>query len=138
MTTRLDTIRTELENELEIAEAEAGRLKTELAAADKDVKAIKDALTALGRRPRQAAKKPALKKADVIKALAAILAKAGKPVPREQIEGHLRELAEANGKSATGLGLRIKEALATDQFEQSEQGISLSADEMRQAEKSAV
>lgn len=124
---RLDAIRQELENELELAEAEAGRLKTELAAADKDVKAIKDALTALGRKPGQPTKKPALKKVEVIKAITSLLKNATDPVSHDALEAALSEHASKNGKSATGLKLRMNESLAGEEFTVTEHGISLTA-----------
>ena len=124
---RLDAIRSDLEQEQDLADAEVGRLKAELSAAEKDAKAIKDALTALGRKPGTSAKKPALKKVDVIKAIKSLLAKAGKPVSRDDLGGALTELANKNGKSATGLQLRIKEALSDPQFTVAEEGVSLTA-----------
>ena len=125
--TRLDEIRSDLEHELEIADVEVGRLKSELVAAEKDAKAIKDALAALGRKPGAAAKKPALKKAEVIKGIRSILAKADEPMTREELMVALIELVESNGKSQTGLQLRVKEALAEPQFTISDAGISLTA-----------
>jgi len=125
--TRLDAIRSDLEQERDIADAEVGRLKAELAAAEKDAKAIKDALTALGRKPGSSPKKPALKKVDAIKAVKAILAKAGKPVSRDELTAAVIELAGKNGKSATGLQLRIKEALAEAQFTVAEGMVSLTS-----------
>ena len=122
---RLEAIRSDLEQELELAEAEVGRLKAELSAAEKEAKAIKDAVTALGRKPGSSPKKPALKKAEVIKAVKALLNQAGKPVPREQLEAAVQEWANKSGKSATGLMLRIKEALADPKIAVTEAGISL-------------
>lgn len=124
---RLDSIRSDLEQEFDIADAEVSRLKAELSAAEKDAKAIKDALTALGRKPGSSPKKPALKKADVIKAVKTLLAKASRPVSREELGAALVELANKNGKSQTGLQLRIKEALSDPQFTVSEAGVSLTA-----------
>lgn len=122
---RLDAIRGDLEQELSIAEEEVGRLKAELSAAEKDAKAIKDALAALGRKPGSSPKKPALKKADVIKAFKSMLANVEHPVPREKMEAKMQELANKSGKSATGLQLRIKEAFASGEFTVSEAGVSL-------------
>ena len=124
---RLDAIRSDLEQEFDIADAEVSRLKAELSAAEKDAKAIKDALTALGRKPGSSPKKPALKKVDVIKAIKSILAKAGTPVSKGKLDGLLVEMASKSGKSATGLQLRIKEALSDPQFTLSEAGVSLTA-----------
>jgi len=125
--TRLDAIRSDLEQEHELAEAEVGRLKAELSAAEKDAKAIKDALVALGRKPGSSPKQPALKKVDVIKAIASLLAKAGKPVSRDELGAALVELANKNGKAATGLQLRIKEALSEAQFTVDGDQVSLTA-----------
>lgn len=124
---RLDEIRSDLQQELDLADAEVNRLKAELTAAEKDAKAIKDALAALGRKPGASPKKPAMKKVEVIKAMKALLSKAGRAVPRGELEAALQELANKNGKSATGLQLRIKEALADPQFAEAEGSISLSA-----------
>ena len=124
---RLDEIRSDLQQELDLADAEVSRLKAELNAAEKDAKAIKDALAALGRKPGSSPKKPAMKKVEVIKAMKALLIKAGRAVPRGELEAALQELANKNGKSATGLQLRIKEALADPQFAEAEGSISLSA-----------
>jgi hypothetical protein len=124
---RLDAIRSDLEQEFDIADAEVSRLKAELSAAEKDAKAIKDALAALGRKPGSSPKKPALKKVDVIKAIKSILAKAATPLPKGKLDGLLVEMASKNGKSATGLQLRIKEALSDPQFTVSEDGVSLTA-----------
>ena len=125
--TRLDAIRSDLEQELDLADAEVSRLKAELTAAEKDAKAIKDALTALGRKPGSSPKKPALKKVDAIKAVKSILAKAGKPISRDELTAAVVELANKNGKSQTGLQLRLKEALADPQFSVTEAGVSLNA-----------
>lgn len=124
---RLDAIRSDLEQELELADAEVGRLKAELAAAEKEAKAIKDAVAALGRKPGSSPKKPAFKKAEVIKAVKSILTQAGRSLSPAELEAALIELAGKLGKSATGLKLRIKEALAEPQFTVTEQGISLAA-----------
>jgi hypothetical protein len=124
---RLDEIRSDLQQELDLADAEVSRLKAELNAAEKDAKAIKDALAALGRKPGSSPKKPAMKKVEVIKAMKALLIKAGRAVPRGELEAALQELANKNGKSATGLQLRIKEALADPQFAEADGNISLSA-----------
>lgn len=123
--TRLDAIRNELEQELEVAEAEAGRLKAELSAAEKDVKAIKDALIALGRKPGAAPKKPAIRKVEVIRFMKKLLTRLGRPISRADLDATLSAEVSKQGKSATGLQLRIKEALAGDEFTVTDKGISL-------------
>lgn len=124
---RLDAIRRDLETEYEIAEAEVGRLKAELSAAEKDHKAIKDALAALGRKPGQTPKKPVFKKVEVVKAITSLLTRAGRPMSREELETALRQYATKSGKSLNGLQLRIKEALSADEFTESEAGFAPAA-----------
>ena len=124
MSSAIDNIREQLEAELEIAESEVGRLAEEHAAAQRDHKAIKDALSALGR-PGQGAKKPAFKKADVLRLLSKLLSDADQPKPLAELDAAIREHARQSGMSATGLQLRLKEALADARFVQSDDGIML-------------
>jgi len=123
MTSRIDQIRQDLENELEASEAEVGRLKAELAAAEKDHKAIKDAISALGRKSGPSPKKPSLKKADVEKALLQELRGRKDAVPLAELEASLREAFTRKGCSLTGFSLRFKEALQHSDIEQTVAGV---------------
>ena len=125
MSTTLKRIQEELDQELKTSTAEVARLETELTAARRDQKSIKDALSALGR-PAKVVKKPTLKKADVINAMSKLLQQAARPLPVEQLEGAIREFAGKKGLAVTGIHLRMKEAIADPRFTQGEDGISLS------------
>lgn len=126
MSSTLKRIQEELDHELETANAEVGRLEAELTAARRDQKSIKDALSALGR-PGKPAKKPTLKKADVINAMIRLLQQADRSVPIEQLEGAIREFARKKGLAVTGIQLRMKEAIADPRFTKGQDGISLKA-----------
>jgi len=122
---RLDQIRQDLENELEASEAEVGRLKAELAAAEKDHKAIKDAIAALGRKSGPSPKKPTVKKVDVCEALREVLQGLPGPTPKAEVEVSLRERFSSKGFGLTGFALRFKEALEQTDIEETEQGLRL-------------
>jgi len=122
---RLDQIREQLETELECAEVEVGRLKEELTAAERDHKAIKDALTALGKGRAPSPKKRTLKKADVEKAVREQLRVQPKPLPVEELDAALRDEFAGKGYSLTGFSLRLKEALKQDGVIATEQGVRL-------------
>ncbi|PHQ31495.1 hypothetical protein [Rhodopirellula bahusiensis] len=124
---RLDDIRSQLETELECSAAEVGRLKAELAAAQKDHKAITDAVNALGRKPSSAPKKPSVKKVDMKKAIREQLRDQPSPCPVDELDAALRDHFTRKGCSLTGFALRLKEVLADDEIEQTEAGIALAA-----------
>ena len=111
----IDRIREQLEEELELAEAEAGRLAAEHAAAVRDVDAIKGAISALGR-PGRGAKKPAYKKAEVVKLIASLLKDAGGPMSISDIDAAVRDRVTQSGRPATGIAQRVKEALKDAAF----------------------
>lgn len=124
---RLDQIREQLETELELADAEVGRLKAELAAATKDHKAIKDALQALGKNAAPTRKKPSVKKADMHKAVLEQLRDQPSPVPANELDAALRDHFTRKGCSLTGFSLRLKEVLGGDNITNTPEGVILNS-----------
>lgn len=113
---RLEAVRETLDHELELAEAEVGRLKAELEAAQKERRAIHGALVALGRKkPSKPTGKPAPKKDQVIQIVEDLL-KANGPMPREDLEALAKENLTEAGVGLNGFGLRFGEAMKDDRF----------------------
>lgn len=119
---RLDSVRETLHHELDLADAELGRLKAELEAATKERKAIHDALAALGRKnAKSGAKKPAPKKEQVLLIVASLLDLNGS-MPQDDLEGLVKDRLVEDGCNHAGFSLRFAEVLKDDRLRVSSDG----------------
>jgi len=120
----------EIINQLRLEEAalleNIVRLKTELAAHDADVKRVREALKALGEKPKsKGAKKPAPSKDDVIQAMQSVLSH-NAPLDLESLRSEVESHIVETGKSRMGFAMRFKEALAESRFVDHGRGYELS------------
>lgn len=114
----LESIRAGLAAQLTEVDRELAGLSERGAELKQTRRQLTQAINALGSNAAAAVVKPAPKKRQVAAALRQLLADNGGRIPLEDLEGLVAEkLATDHGCSAMGLALRMREALASDEYD---------------------
>lgn len=109
-----------LREQLTPLDAEAGRLKGQLASVEEQSARLRAALEALGGGPPKAKPpkrgRPCAKKAEVLEIVTKLVRENG-VVPVDDLEGLAKETVSSElGRSLSGFGLRFRESLADPRF----------------------